>query len=266
MAVRSSAIFEALEKIAPLRFAEPWDNVGLILAPRDSQDFHRVFLTIDLTAETLQECLDEEADFCIAYHPPVFSGLKRLRLSEPEESVAVRALCSGLTVYSPHTALDACAGGMNDWLAQALGPGESCPIAPSPENSNLGGGRLVQLNTPVRLEQALDLVKEYLGLGHLRLARGVNHQPDQMIRSLAVCPGAGGSLFEQVQHADLFLTGEMRHHDVLGRQRKNSSVILTDHTNTERGYLPRLKERLQSELPGLEVVVSKTDADPLRVV
>jgi putative NIF3 family GTP cyclohydrolase 1 type 2 len=59
----------------------------------------------------------------------------------------------------------------------------------------------------------------------------------------------------------------MRHHDVLAKTEAGSSVILTDHTNTERPYLPTLAARLRESLGAkVEVKVSKVDADPLNVV
>jgi putative NIF3 family GTP cyclohydrolase 1 type 2 len=82
---------------------------------------------------------------------------------------------------------------------------------------------------------------------------------------VAVCPGAGGSLFSKVRFTDLLVTGEMRHHDVMGRLAGNTSVILTDHTNTERGYLPILAKRL-SEAVKVQTIVSQVDADPLVIV
>ena len=39
-------------------------------------------------------------------------------------------------------------------------------------------------------------------------------------------------------------------------------MILAGHTNTERGYLPRLAERLGAELAGAKVLVSKSDRSP----
>ena len=66
--------------------------------------------------------------------------------------------------------------------------------------------------------------------------------------------------------ADVYLTGEMSHHEVLGCNAAGASVILTDHSNTERGFLQVLRQRLQEELPGIEVAVSKVDHDPLLVV
>ena len=76
------------------------------------------------------------------------------------------------------------------------------------------------------------------------------------VRTVALCPGAGGSVICS-QAADLYLTGEMRHHDVLAANARGTSVILGEHSNTERGYLARFRELLLSGL-GLDDI--KEDA------
>ena len=58
----------------------------------------------------------------------------------------------------------------------------------------------------------------------------------------------------------------MRHHDVLAANARGCAVVLAGHTNTERGYLPVFRQRLGEMLSGVELAVSKVDADPLRVV
>src|SRR5690606_6171662 len=217
--------------------------VGLLIDPGERKDFSHALFTIDLTQATLDEADELAVDFIVAYHPPIFSGLKRLRARHIGEDLIVRVLRAGLTVHSPHTALDAVPGGMADWLAQALGPGESSPIFPHETDARAGAGRLVRLHEPVSIEVAVERTKAHLGLTQLRLAqsRGKNGQ----ISTLAVCPGAGGSLFEKVGEVDLMLTGEMRHHDVLSRSARGTHVILTDHSNTERGYLPLFAQKLR---------------------
>ena len=40
---------------------------------------------------------------------------------------------------------------------------------------------------------------------------------------------------------DVLLTGEMSHHEVLAANAEGKHVILSDHSNTERGYLPVLQ-------------------------
>ncbi len=67
----------------------------------------------------------------------------------------------------------------------------------------------------------------------------------------------------RAEGCDVFVTGEMNHHDVVGALHAGMHVILGNHTSTERGYLPRLAKRLRVLLPGVEVRVSEKDRDPL---
>ena len=62
---------------------------------------------------------------------------------------------------------------------------------------------------------------------------------------------------------DLLVTGELRHHDVLAWVARGTSVILTDHTNTERGFLGILGKRIEKALPGVRTLLSRRDRDPL---
>jgi dinuclear metal center YbgI/SA1388 family protein len=263
MACTRDEVFKALEELAPPEFAESWDNTGLLVDPDGRREFVRAFVTIDLTQATMDEADEFAADLIIAYHPPIFSGLKRLRKDVPGEDLIVRALRAGQTIYSPHTALDVVAGGMNDWLVSALGPGAASPIVPHALDARVGLGRQMELAEALDPQEAVRRVKAHLGLSHVRFGASSGNQP---IKTVAVCPGAGGSVFEKVGHVDLLITGEMRHHDVLGRNARGTHVLLTDHTNTERGYLPEFGRRLMSLCPGLLVSVSRVDRDPLQVV
>jgi putative NIF3 family GTP cyclohydrolase 1 type 2 len=66
----------------------------------------------------------------------------------------------------------------------------------------------------------------------------------------------------------VFITGEMSHHEVLDAMHKGSSVILCEHTNTERGFLKPWSEQLKETLgqQNVNVLISDFDKDPLRVV
>ena len=81
----------------------------------------------------------------------------------------------------------------------------------------------------------------------------------------AVCAGSGSSLLEDAAAlgATVFVTGEMSHHDVLRAHALGLEVLLAGHTNTERGYLPRLASALTARTPSTEFIVSKVDRDPL---
>ena len=88
-----------------------------------------------------------------------------------------------------------------------------------------------------------------------------------MISTIGVCAGSGGSVLKNCK-ADIWITGEMSHHEVLDAVHAETSVILCEHSNTERGYL---KEVFQGKLSQLlndqvKVEVSQIDKDPLTFV
>ncbi|KAM6964248.1 NIF3-like protein 1 [Tautogolabrus adspersus] len=129
-----------------------------------------------------------------------------------------------------------------------------------------GQGRLSVLEQPVTVATAIQKMKSHLGLSHLRLALGSGQTLESSVSTVAVCAGSGASVLSGVK-ADLYITGEMSHHEVLDAAAKGTSVILSDHSNSERGYLAVFRERLAVRLPeGVTVVVSKADRDPLEVV
>src|SRR5688572_31983567 len=112
-------LLAVLDSIAPLRYAEPWDNVGLI-AGDPSAKVARALLAIDLTAAVADEAKQRGCELVVAYHPPLFEAIKRVR----HDSLIHRAIRDGIALYSPHTALDVAPGGTNDMLADALGVAE----------------------------------------------------------------------------------------------------------------------------------------------
>ena len=95
------------------------------------------------------------------------------------------------------------------------------------------------------------------------------------IKTIAICAGSGASIFQQMllpsTIPDLFFTGEVGHHFAMDAIMNNSFVILTEHSNSERGYLKQvllpllLNERIESNT-SYEVFVSESDCDPLSVI
>jgi len=126
-----------------------------------------------------------------------------------------------------------------------------------------GMGRMVHLKEPLSINHVVDLVKDHLKLKHVQLAVS---KENAMIQTVAVCAGSGGSLLKNVK-ADLYITGEMSHHEVLDAIHHNTSVILGGHSNTERLFLLKWKDVLQTALgENIQIDVSINDQDPLSTV
>lgn len=126
-----------------------------------------------------------------------------------------------------------------------------------------GAGRRLVLDRPAAPAEIADRLKTFLGIPAVKVAAvdGDVHKP---VRTVGVCPGAGASLRNHALAAgcDFFVTGEMTHHEALELLRKDCGVLLAGHTNTERGYLPRLRDRLVDLLPQTDCMVSTRDRTP----
>jgi dinuclear metal center YbgI/SA1388 family protein len=354
-------LLTVLEEIAPTKYAEAWDNVGLLVGD-PVQHIFKVLLTIDYTPEVAAEGMHGGCDVIVAYHPPIFEGLKRITAG----SLIHDAIRRGVAIWSPHTALDVAEGGTNDMLADVLGLEERQPLRPAagkagycklvvfvpPEavepvasalfeagagrigNYNCcsfrspgtgtfygeegarpavgqaqrlerveelklemvlplervgaavkalrqahpyeepafdlvqlamppegkGQGRIGMFASPVPREELFDRIKRELVVEHLLIA-GPSTGP--VVRA-AVCAGSCGDLLNDAiaQGADLYLTGEVRHHDALKAAQRGLTVVCALHSNSERAVLKRVARRIEQRLPGLGVRVSGKDRDP----
>lgn len=252
MSIVVRSVCKALERIAPLRLAEPWDKVGLIIeSPVPRSDAKRVVLTIDLTTAVLEETLKVPTALVITYHPPLFKPITSLTLADPLQASLLKLSAAGTSVFCPHSSLDATWGGINDWLADGvMGPQKTTAkvdILGEPKGEAGGAGRIVTLDEPIPIEELVQRVKKHLSLSQVDVGRPL---VQKQIKTIAVCAGSGGSLFSGVD-ADVYFTGEMQHHDVLGAVARGRYVILCGHTNTERGYLPILAKKLSDTLSEL---------------
>jgi len=246
---------QALERLAPPELAEDWDNVGLLLAPTRAQPIRRMLLTIDLTPAVADEAIRRGAQLVVAYHPPIFKPLTSIRADDPLSAKILKLAEARIAIYSPHTALDQAEGGVNDWLLDGIRLQDGATIAAIDD----GIGRRLTFNRPIAPATLISRLKKLLGLSQLRVALASKRK----IKSIALCAGAGHDAMASAE-VDAYLTGEMKHHDILAANARGISVFLSEHTHTERGYLPILKKRLREECgAAVAIDIAKHDRDPI---
>ncbi|KTW31035.1 YbgI/family dinuclear metal center protein [Pneumocystis jirovecii RU7] len=290
-----AALIQGIERLYPKSLADTsWDNVGLLLeSPVIKSGRKRVLLAIDLTTSVADEALGmyPPVGAIIVYHPAIFKPIKSLTLSDPRHKILLRLATSGISVYSPHTAMDAAVGGINDWLADGISDNkciEKTVILPSKytdgesvSNNIPGMGRIVRWEDPISITTLVERIKKLLHLNHVQLALSEKHRKEggKQIYKIGICAGSGSGTILRNVHADVLFTGELSHHDILSATEKGISVILCGHSNTERGFLScvmkkRLQDVLYEEFRDIqddkillpEVVVSEADKDPLEIV
>lgn len=115
----------------------------------------------------VEEAISTQTAAIISYHPPIFKPLSSFTLANPLQKSLLLCAAQGISVFSPHTALDSVKGGINDWLSDVVrtaAPG-SVEYVGAPKEDDLGGeGRLVRFQQPVELDVLLNAIKKGLSL------------------------------------------------------------------------------------------------------
>lgn len=120
MTTKISEVIACIEQMAPLAYQESWDNSGVQVGDVN-QDVKAVLLCVDITEATLDEAIERGANLIISHHPLIFKGIKKLIGRNYIERVIIKAIQHNIVLYSAHTNMDKCLGGVNFRIAQKLG-------------------------------------------------------------------------------------------------------------------------------------------------
>jgi len=128
--------------------------------------------------------------------------------------------------------------------------------------NEFGLGRIGRLAQPLRIEQIIKKIKKHT---HAQ-AVGLIGNEKRLVKTAAVCAGSCGKIINLViaAKADLYLTGELKHHQALAAQEAGLTCICLSHTVSERFILKKFAKQLQKQLNSVTIRISKKDADPFK--
>lgn len=130
------------------------------------------------------------------------------------------------------------------------------------DRSRFGLGRFGKLEKPASLSKIIARIKAKTGAK----AVGIVGPEKRLVKTAAVCAGSCGKIINLViaQKADLYLTGELKHHQALAAQEAGLTCLCLSHSVSERFILKNLAQRLRKMLKQVKFTVSKKDADPFK--
>ena len=114
-----SEITKHLEQLAPLAYAEEFDNVGLLVA--HTNDITGILVCHDALEEVIEEAISKKCNLVVCFHPILFSGLKKITGKNYVERAIIKAIKNDVAIYAVHTALDNHQNGVNKIFCDALG-------------------------------------------------------------------------------------------------------------------------------------------------
>ncbi|MGB0880396.1 MAG: Nif3-like dinuclear metal center hexameric protein [Polaribacter sp.] len=109
-----------IEELAPLQYAEGFDNVGLLVGNYQTK-VTGILVTLDTLEETIDEAIANNCNLIVSFHPIIFSGLKKLNGNSYVERVVLKAIKNNIAIYATHTALDNSKHGVSAKICEVLG-------------------------------------------------------------------------------------------------------------------------------------------------
>lgn len=151
------SITDALERLAPLRWQEDYDNSGLQVALFDKAgvplgrdaEVTGVLVCIDITEAVIDEAVSRGCNLVVAHHPLIFRPLKNVTGATYQQRCVAKALCNGVALYAAHTNLDNAPGGVSWEMAARIGLRQVRTLA------SLPSGPVIPSDSPAACPSAL---------------------------------------------------------------------------------------------------------------
>ncbi len=261
--MKAEEIIKELETQFPRRLAESWDSPGVQVG-RQSRTVEKVFVALDATDRVIASASDWGAELLVTHHPLLMSGVRQIN----EESMAGRKVLalaeSGMVHYAMHTNYDVAM--MGRLAERALGL-KGCRVlaktGESEDGTAIGFGCAGELPKEMSAAECCEYVKRAFGLPHVRLF-GDKNTP---VRRAAVCPGSGKSMIGEAiaSGAQIYITGDIGHHDGLDGIDQGLVIIDAGHYGLEHLFIPQVAEYLRGKFPKLTVRTAEFE-EPFQVM
>jgi dinuclear metal center YbgI/SA1388 family protein len=112
-------VINHLEELAPLAYAEDFDNVGLLVGNKNAK-ITGILVTLDTLEAVVDEAIKANCNLIVSFHPIIFKGLKKLTGKNYVERVVMKAIKHDIAIFSIHTALDNALEGVNTMICNQL--------------------------------------------------------------------------------------------------------------------------------------------------
>ncbi len=239
--MRMQEIYEIIDRLAPFDTQEDFDNAGFLIGD-PNREVTGIHVALDASMRVLDEAEANGANLLITHHPLFFHPRKNLLEDDCEGRVVTRMIRGRMGLIAAHTNWDKAPGGINDVLARLCG---------IPDFIGEGYWRAGPLETPCSIPALIRRLSVSLNtvirpMGPLSAWSEVD--------TLGVSGGAGCDYWKDAwrENAQVFVTGEVKHHVAL--EAADAGVVLLEagHFATEEPGIFALADTLQNELNGVQ--------------
>ncbi len=229
-------LLDLLEQYAPLKLSAEYcagfgayDNSGIILD--SGSDVNGVVFALDLSMASLGKALELGYNTIVTHHPAIYGGIQRIDAHTGSDTQAIsECIHHGISVISMHLNLDTAPGGIDESLMEACGGTE--PLAVQEEIPGGGYGRVYNV-APAAFKDMYGAVKKTLGAERI-ICFGDMDRPVKRVASFCGAGCSDGAIaFAAEQGADVFVSSDMKHHQITAIINKGMNIIVPTHYAAE---------------------------------
>lgn len=254
-------IYDFLDNLYPFKTAMDFDNVGLLIGSSDDI-LKSVLVSLDITEEIIEEAISKNVNLIITHHPIIFDPIKKISSND----LIYKIVKNNINVISLHTNLDMAPGGVNDTLAKFLRLSNIAPLSLyQTNNATLPMGLIGTLSKPMSSKEFAKLISDTFNCQGLRFT---DISESRYISKVGICSGSGGSLIKNAINFKVhaFLTGEIKHHEILSAIKENITVVDIGHFKSENIIVKKLANTIKNKFKDISVDYSRANLDKIKYI
>lgn len=248
--MKVSGLLRHIDTFAPFSLAEEWDNSGLLVGNYDDE-IKRIGVCLDVVSETVIEAEELGCNVIVAHHPLIFRPVKNITDQTEQGRTILEAVRRNVSIIAAHTNWDKAKGGVNDTLSVLIH---------LKNVESLGDFGVWGILSPrMKLKQFAEHVKSSWNLSRLDIY--TKNRPVSVSR-VALCGGSGAEFWQSAKAigADVYVTADMKYHELSDAVNDGMTIALCNHGEMERASVSQLAVKLEG--CGIETVMIDVKALP----
>lgn len=242
-------IYERIDARYPKRLSDEYisayggrDNSGILVDA--GKEITGAVFSLDFSLGAIAAAEKGGKNLIVTHHPAIFFPISELRWEDPLGKRLLCAIEKGIGVISMHLNMDCAQGGIDEYLARALGG--SGELAPREKLAQGGYGRIFDVE-PIGYSEFTKRLKR-----ELRTERAFVYGNENTITKVASFCGAGvdgGAIAAaKEQGAQVIVSADIKHNYLCDAQESGLNVVQLTHYASENYGFKKIYQELKDTL------------------
>lgn len=268
--MRVSEFVDAFDQTLPLSLALADDAVGVQVLV-DDRELSGVAVAYELDSDAVNRAADAGANLIIAFHPLIYSPLRRIGSAGRVERAVVALIDRRVGLLIVHTAFDSHPRGTSMLLGAAIGLRGMVPIVRHEFHTDAGMGAVGNLIEPIPLSELAERVRRTCGTEVVRVSEPPGGALTRYVKRVAIVGGSGMSYYDRAvaAGAEAFISADVRYH-AFHSAVDSIPVLDPGHAESEAFVIDGIADLVRQTLEriglAIDVIPLKESTNPVHYV